>query len=121
MPGGSSTANEMPEKFQKLYEALLNPRARIHDTVADHNTLKLGDVAIVTLPGGAAWFTPEADASRFLYVRRSDVDLYNILTETRNERLEQNWLGGGIFLTGNPGIGKVLIKIVVNDKFINTF
>ena len=109
MPGGSSTANEMPEKFQKLCEALLNPRARIHDTVADHNTLKRGDVAIVTLPEGAAWFTPVDDASRFLYVRRCDVDLYNILKNIRKERLLRSWRGGGIFLTGNAGIGKVII------------
>jgi hypothetical protein len=107
--GGSLATTETPERFEKLYEALQNPLERIHDTVSDHDTLKYGDVAIVTLPEGASWFTPEADASRFLYVRRSDVDLYNILNELRNERLERNWLGGGMFLTGNPGIGKVIL------------
>ena len=102
--------NELPEKFQNLYQALQNPLERIHDSVSDHNTLKHGEVAIVTLPEGASWFTPDADLSRFLYVRRCDVELYNIVKKMRNDRLERNRGGGGIFLTGSPGIGKVIIK-----------
>lgn len=100
VPGGPAI------RLSKAIQHLLHPEASVASMEnlwkslleGKYETIENDLVSVVKLPDKVQWLT---EKSPFLFVRKCDRDLYDIVRKLSDGKPEK-----GIVITGNPGIGK---------------